>query len=85
MTGDAVRTTGPATFTVADDRLAPLAALPPAVSAHRLAATLLPAAPGPDFEHALADYLGSAPKPEYLRRTKRALISVLQSPEYQLS
>jgi len=81
----ATRTTGPATFTVADDRLAPLAALPPAVSAHRLAATLLPAAPGPDFEHALADYLGSAPKPEYLRRTKRALISVLQSPEYQLS
>jgi uncharacterized protein (DUF1800 family) len=81
----AARTAGPATFTVADERLAPLGSLAPATAAHRLATTLLPTPPGPVFEQTLADYLGSAPRPEYLRRAKRALISVLQSPDYQLS
>ena len=84
----AARTAGPAVFTVTEDRLAPLARLDAASAARRLGSDPPAEASARDAPStdAISGYLGQAGEnPERLRRTKRALMSVLQSPEYQLS
>ena len=83
----AARSKGPAKFNVTDDRLAPLLNLNPAAAAGRISGALLPEGPGPEFDRTISGYLAGAAgkQAERLRRTKRALITILQSPEYQLS
>jgi len=45
----------------------------------------LPIASEPDFRAHLAEFIGGGESPaEHVRRLRRALITLLQSPEYQL-
>jgi uncharacterized protein (DUF1800 family) len=83
----AARSNGIERFTVADEWLESLAALEPAAAAEKLAARFLP---GPSA-HAIAQELrqflasGAATDPKArLARVRRAAVTILQSPEYQL-
>lgn len=82
----AARSKGLADFAVGNDRLAPLLALDPDTAALRLVADLLPVNPPPAFRESLEEYIGegNASETERLRRIKRATVTLLESPEYQL-
>lgn len=82
----AARSNGIDRFTVADDRLASFAGLSPETAAQRLAATFLPGTDHAGLTTSLRSYLaasaGDARQP--MRRLRRAMATLLQSPEYQL-
>ncbi len=82
----AARTNGVAHFTVEDDSLAALAKLDPMQAAARLAQDFLPVAVAPDFSASVATFIASGPSDEKqrLRRVRRAAVTLLQAPEYQL-
>jgi uncharacterized protein (DUF1800 family) len=82
----AARAAGAGHFSVAAERLDPYLAVPPAEAAERMQAAFLPAAAGPDFARSLAAFLaGAAPQgPDRFRRVRRAAITLLETPEYQL-
>ena len=60
--------------------------LDPDTAALRLVADLLPVNPAPAFRESLEDYIagGETAPAEHLRRVKRATVTLLESPEYQL-
>jgi len=73
-------------FIVGDDRLAPLAGLDPDEVVRSLAGGLLSTPADASFREALRNFIASAganPR-EQQRRLRRALITLLESPEYQL-
>ena len=82
----AARANGAARFSVADDTLAPLAKLAPAAAAEKLAADFLAVPTPPEFSASVRDFLAAAGPSEAqrLRRVRRAAVTLLQSPEYQL-
>lgn len=73
-------------FTVSEAWLESLAELTPDEIAGRLAEQFLPGTPSPPYRASLENYLAKTGfnKAERLRRAKRAAITVLSSPEYQL-
>jgi uncharacterized protein (DUF1800 family) len=82
----AARTNGVTHFTVSDDQLAPLAEAAPADAAARLTAEFLASSGSPAFQADLAEFVatnGADPK-QRLRRVRRAAVTLLASPEYQL-
>ena len=82
----AARTNGLTNFTVADEPLAPLAQAGPDAAAEKLAETYLATKLAPDFRAALREFLaaGGADEKQRLRRVRRAAVTLLQAPEYQL-
>jgi len=82
----AARANGVNNFTVADDLLAPLAALDPTVATTHLLANYLALPVAPEFRDAVRQFLApeDADAPQKLRRLRRAAVTLLQSPEYQL-
>jgi uncharacterized protein (DUF1800 family) len=82
----AARTQGQDRFTVTDASLADFAGPGPAELVARLSRTLLPAAPAPAFGTALQDYLAAGPSDpaSQAHRLRRAVVTLLESPEYQL-
>lgn len=82
----AARTNGITEFTVADRRLTETAKLDAAVAADRLVNDFLAVPVAPEFQDGVRQFLASAGADESqrLRRTRRAAVTLLQSPEYQL-
>jgi uncharacterized protein (DUF1800 family) len=82
----AARTTGRDRFTVPESRIARLASLEPEAAVSQLEGELLALPAGPGFRSTLGGFIAAAgPNPrERFRRTRRALIALLESPEYQL-
>ena len=82
----AARTNGITAFTVADESLAALAHLDHAAAARRLIADYLALPTPPEFAENLRQFLAADPADESqrLRRVRRAAVTLLQSPEYQL-
>jgi uncharacterized protein (DUF1800 family) len=82
----AARTNGSPQFTVEDATLTPLAKLDPVAATDRLVQEFLPVAVSPDFRVGLEKFLSTSGTDEKqrLRRTRRAAVTLLQSPEYQL-
>jgi uncharacterized protein (DUF1800 family) len=82
---ETVRAAGPAAFTVSDGALKPYAALRPDEAAGRLLHALLPLPAGDAYRQAVAAALaGDGPPARALARVRNAVITVLESPEYQL-
>jgi hypothetical protein len=73
-------------FTVADTHLAPFAALDPAAATAQLLANYLALPASADFRGTVRQFLAPehADTPQKLRRLRRAAVTLLQSPEYQL-
>jgi uncharacterized protein (DUF1800 family) len=72
-------------FTVADERLEPLLDLPPATVIQGLETDFLPVPTAPAFRASLSQFItAGGTEPERLRRLRRATMTLLQSPEYQL-
>jgi len=73
-------------FTVTDATLEPIAGLDPAAAVQSLTSDFLPIPPGPAFQDSLQGFIAAGhPNPqENLRRVRRALITILESPDYQL-
>jgi uncharacterized protein (DUF1800 family) len=81
----AARATGWTAFTVADGALRPLAALPPDAAASRLLRTLLPLPVADSYRRALGAALTAGGSPaEALACVRNAVITILETPEYQL-
>jgi len=82
----AARTQGAAHFTVADETLKPLAALTAAGAVARLSSSLLAVPPAPGFRDALQEFVakGAADPGQGTRHLRRTVITLLESPEYQL-
>jgi uncharacterized protein (DUF1800 family) len=82
----AARTNGVSHFTVDDAALEDLVKLEPAAAADRLVQEFLPVAVAPDFHAGLENFLAANRNDEKqrLRRARRAAVTLLQSPEYQL-
>lgn len=82
----AARTNGHDRFTASDTPLAPLARLDPSAAASELARTLLSEAAARDAGTNLRDFLAAGPDDEKqrLRRLRRAAVTLMQSPDYQL-
>jgi uncharacterized protein (DUF1800 family) len=81
----AAHTNGVDRFTVADETLKPLAALPAPAAVQALETDYLPIASEPSFTASLAGFITAGENPaEHMRRIRRATITLLQSPEYQL-
>ncbi len=81
----AAHTNGADRFTVADATLQPLTALAAPAAVETLETDYLPVASEPSFAASLADFIAAGQNPaEHLRRVRRATITLLQSPEYQL-
>jgi uncharacterized protein (DUF1800 family) len=82
----AARTNGAARFTVEDDSLAEFAKLEPARAAERLARDFLPVSVPANFSASLATFLASdaSDEKQRVRRLRRAAVTLLQAPEYQL-
>jgi uncharacterized protein (DUF1800 family) len=82
----AARSNGFTRFTVPDDVLAPLAELKPEEAAGQLVRSYLPGAPAAPVAESLAQFIAAAPANERARiqRLRRAVVTVMQSPEYQL-
>jgi hypothetical protein len=82
----AARSNGIDHFTVADEPLIPLAKLDPAAAATQLARDLLPEAAGTEVSQNLQQFIGSGGSDEgqRLRRIRRAAVTLMQSPEYQV-
>jgi uncharacterized protein (DUF1800 family) len=72
-------------FTVTDTSLGPLLALPPAAAIRQLETDFLPVPATPAFRASLTQFVAAGgPPAERLRRLRRATMTLLQSPEYQL-
>jgi uncharacterized protein (DUF1800 family) len=72
-------------FTVADSRLEPLLRLSPATVVESLETDFLPVPPAPAFGESLTRFLlPAAAEAERMRRMRRATMTLLQTPEYQL-
>jgi uncharacterized protein (DUF1800 family) len=72
-------------FTVADNRLEPLVSAPPAAVIRDLETDYLPLAAPPAFSAGLARFITEGKSdPDRLRRLRRATMTLLQAPEYQL-
>lgn len=82
----AARTQGHDRFTVTDASLATLGALAPSALVDQLSRTLLAGPPTPAFRAALGDYLagGGGDPASRAHRLRRTLVTLLESPEYQL-
>jgi len=73
-------------FAVADERFGPLVALGPGAAVRAMAGDFLPVPAGPSFQGSLETFIagGRADPREHLRRVRRTLITILESPAYQL-
>jgi uncharacterized protein (DUF1800 family) len=72
-------------FTVTDISLEPLFALPAGSAVQRLETDFLPIPATPAFVAGLTQFIADGKSPgEHLRRVRRATMTLLQSPEYQL-
>jgi len=81
----AAHTNGVDRFSVPDERLQPLVALPPPAAVQALETDYLPIPSEPAFSSGLAQFIAAGESPaENVRRLRRAVITLLQSPEYQL-
>lgn len=81
----AARSNGIDRFTVSDETLAPFAALPPAAAAERLIQAFLAGPASPAMRENLAQFIAAESAPHSrARRLRRAVVTLLQSPEYQL-
>ncbi|MEO6874804.1 MAG: DUF1800 domain-containing protein [Opitutaceae bacterium] len=82
----AARTNGINNFTVTDELLAPLAALDSTAATQRLLVDYLALPVAPEFRDCVRHFLASdqSDEPQKLRRLRRAAVTLLQSPEYQL-
>ena len=82
----AARSNGIGRFTVTDEPLAPLAKLDPDAAAAQLADNLLPGSSAPDIRENLQRFIasGGGDEKQRLRRLRRAAVTLMQSPEYQL-
>ena len=82
----AARSNGVTQFTVPDEPFAPLASLEPSAIADQLARNLLPDASAPEFRDLLTNYIagGGNDSKQRIRRVRRAAVTLMQSPEYQL-
>ena len=82
---EAARAAGPAVFSVSDDALQPYTALRPAEAAGRLLHALLPLPAGDAYRPAVAAALAGDSQPAHLMaRLRNAVLTVLETPEYQL-
>jgi uncharacterized protein (DUF1800 family) len=82
----AARSNGIEHFTVDDAPFAPLARLDPGAAAAQLSANLLPGTSAPELNEPIAQFITGAGNEEKqrLRRLRRAAVTLMQSPEYQL-
>ncbi len=82
----AARTNGITRFTVDDESLADLTKLDAAGAAQRLVRDFLPVPVAPGLDSNLKTFLetGPANEKQRLRRVRRATVTLLQAPEYQL-
>jgi hypothetical protein len=82
----AAKAAGIGNFTVADELLVPLTRLDAAAAADRLLANFLALPAAPSFRDAVRQFLAPdhADGTPTLRRLRRAAVTLLQSPEYQL-
>ena len=82
----AARSNGIANFTVADEPLAEFAKLDPASAAELLVNTFVAVPTAAELRSDLRQFLADSPPDEAqrLRRVRRAAVTLLQSPEYQL-
>jgi uncharacterized protein (DUF1800 family) len=81
----AAHTNGVDRFTFADARLQPLQALPPPAAVRDLETEFLPIPSEPAFTASLAGFIAAGAAPaERAHRLRRAVIALLESPEYQL-
>jgi len=82
----AAKAAGTGNFTVPDELLAPLARLDAAAATDRLLTNFLALPAAPPFRDSVRQFLASdhGDKTPSLRRLRRAAVTLLQSPEYQL-
>jgi len=82
----AARAAGASRFTADSALLKPLTPLDPAAAADRLLANFLALPAAPQFREAVRQFLASdrADETQQARRLRRAVVTLLQSPEYQL-
>ncbi len=81
----AARAAGETAFTVTDDKLQPFAALNPNDAAARLLRQLLPLPASDAYQRAISSVLTGDGKPARpLARVRDAVVTVLETPEYQL-
>jgi uncharacterized protein (DUF1800 family) len=72
-------------FTVADARLEPFVSLAPATVVGNLETEFLPIPAAPAFDARLAHFIDAGATPaDRMRRLRRAVMTLLQTPEYQL-
>lgn len=82
----AARSNGIDHFTVSDAPLEPLARLAPKAAAAQLTNNLLPGTTAPEVSENLRQFIvaGGNDEKQRLRRLRRAAVTVMESPEYQL-
>ncbi len=82
----AARADGAENFTTPKERLDEYARLDPPAAAARLVSTFLPAPGNESLRQNLAQFIAAGPpaEAERLRRVRRAAVTLLQSPDYQL-
>jgi hypothetical protein len=82
----AARSNGVARFTVPDEPFAPLARLEVSAAAAKLTSNLLPGTPGAEIREKLQQFIasGGSDEKQRVRRLRRAAVTLMQSPEYQL-
>jgi uncharacterized protein (DUF1800 family) len=82
----AARSNGSGRFTVPEDSFAPLAQVENAPAAEQLARDLLPDLADASTHENLVEFIAAAPheEPARSRRLRRAAVTLLQSPHYQL-
>jgi uncharacterized protein (DUF1800 family) len=83
LAGESAQGWGP--MTVGESQLAPIEALDPGAAASRIAGSYPAVAPRLEFTRALGEFIaGGADEPGRRLRCRRAVATVLESPEYQL-
>ncbi|MGH7945303.1 MAG: DUF1800 domain-containing protein [Opitutaceae bacterium] len=82
----AARSNGVTRFTVPDEPFTPLAALEPGAAAVELTGSLLPGTTTATICENLQQFIATGPSDQRqrLRRLRRAVVTLMQSPEYQL-
>src|SRR6185312_1272467 len=82
----AARANGTHNFSASDEKFASLSAFEPAAATDRLLANFLALPAAPPFRDSVQRFIAaeSADGPKKLRRLRRATVTLLQSPEYQL-
>lgn len=81
----AARAEGRARFTFAPERLREFTALPPPQAAEKLVQTFLPISAGAVYRDALSKFIkGKSASETSLEKARAALVTLLESPEYQL-